>query len=421
MPLINLKRITFWRFGGINFSYFAIWTLIITFLPLWLNRVAHLNTAEAGIVFSTMSIVAIVLEPIYGIIQDKLGLKKYLFAFVIFCLLLIGPFFEYAFIPLINMNVLLGSVLGGSFISLCLYSGVGVVESYCEKSSRANNFEYGHARLFGSIAGGSFAFIGGIMFVKQPNSIFWVCTIAALLLGIILWSVKVNAFEYQKDDKTKNERAYVNKNTILKLFKNKSFWGLCLLIIGSASLYDVFDQQFPNYFVKFFTNQSNGESLFSKLTSTQIFIEAVVMIFMPWIINKIGSKNGLFLFGIILFLRVIGTAFTDEVWLLSFFRLLAAIEMPLMLVSIMKYIVGTFDIRLSATVYMLAFNVAKQLGVAFFSLVMGKLYVIIGFQNTYIVMSLIIIVLVCLGALLMSNDKIDYQKITMNRKIKKVS
>lgn len=93
MPLINLKRITFWRFGGINFSYFAIWTLIITFLPLWLNRVAHLNTAEAGIVFSTMSIVAIVLEPIYGIIQDKLGLKKYLFAFVIFCLLLIGPFF----------------------------------------------------------------------------------------------------------------------------------------------------------------------------------------------------------------------------------------------------------------------------------------------------------------------------------------
>ena len=196
---------------------------------------------------------------------------------------------------------------------------------------------------------------------------------------------------------------------------------MCLLIIGSASLYDVFDQQFPNYFVKFFTNQSNGESLFSKLTSTQIFIEAVVMIFMPWIINKIGSKNGLFLFGIILFLRVIGTAFTDEVWLLSFFRLLAAIEMPLMLVSIMKYIVGTFDIRLSATVYMLAFNVAKQLGVAFFSLVIGKLYVIIGFQNTYIVMSLIIIVLVCLGALLMSNDKIDYQKITMNRKIKKVS
>ncbi|RIP33216.1 MFS transporter [Staphylococcus gallinarum] len=419
--MINIKRITFWRFGGINFFYFAIWTLIITFLPLWLNRVAHLNTAEAGIVFSTMSIVAIVLEPIYGVIQDKLGLKKYLFAFVILCLLLIGPFFEYAFIPLLNMNVFMGSVLGGAFISLCLYSGVGVVESYCEKSSRANQFEYGHTRLFGSVAGGTFAFVGGVMFVQQPNSIFWVCSIAAILLGIILWSIKVKAFDYQKDESTENEREYVNKYTILELFKNKSFWGLCLLIIGSASLYDVFDQQFPNYFVKFFENQSSGESLFSRLTSTQIFIEAVVMLFMPWIINKIGSKNGLFLFGIILFLRVIGTAFTDEVWLLSFFRLLAAIEMPLMLVSIMKYIVGTFDIRLSATVYMLAFNVAKQLGVAFFSLVMGKLYVNIGFQSTYIVMSLIIIVLVCLGALLMNNDKVGYRKIEINRRIKKAS
>ena len=167
-----------------------------------------------------MSIVAIVLEPIYGVIQDKLGLKS-ICLHLLFLLTVNRTIFEYAFIPLINMNVLLGSVLGGSFISLCLYSGVGVVESYCEKSSRANTFEYGHARLFGSIAGGSFAFIGGIMFVKQPNSIFWVCTIAALLLGIILWSVKVNAFKYQKDDKTKNERAYVNKNTILKLFKIK--------------------------------------------------------------------------------------------------------------------------------------------------------------------------------------------------------
>lgn len=170
--MINIKSSVFWRFGGVNFFYFAIWTLIITFLPLWLNKEANLDTAEAGIVFATMSIVAIILEPIYGIIQDKLGLKKYLFAFVILCLLFIGPFFEYAFIPLLELNVFLGSIIGGSFISLCLYSGVGVVESYCEKSSRANGFEYGHTRLFGSLAGGAFAFAGGIMFVHNANSIF---------------------------------------------------------------------------------------------------------------------------------------------------------------------------------------------------------------------------------------------------------
>lgn len=403
--MINIKSSVFWRFGGVNFFYFAIWTLIITFLPLWLNKEANLDTAEAGIVFATMSIVAIILEPIYGIIQDKLGLKKYLFAFVILCLLFIGPFFEYAFIPLLELNVFLGSIIGGSFISLCLYSGVGVVESYCEKSSRANGFEYGHTRLFGSLAGGAFAFTGGIMFVHNANSIFWICSISALLLGILLWSIKVKKSDYQKKDDSQNEKPNVNKESIFELFKNKSFWGLCLLIIGSASLYDVFDQQFPNYFVQFFLDSRTGESLFSRLTSTQIFIEAGVMVIMPWIINKIGSKNGLFLYGLVLFVRVVGTAFTDEIWLLSFFKLLAAIEMPLMLISIMKYIVSIFDIRLSATIYMLAFNVAKQLGVAFFSVVMGKLYVEIGFQNTYLIMSVTIIILVCIGTLLMKSDK----------------
>lgn len=209
----------------------------------------------------------------------------------------------------------------------------------------------------------------------------------------------------QKNDDSQNEKSNVNKESIFELFKNKSFWGLCLLIIGSASLYDVFDQQFPNYFVQFFPDSRTGETLFSRLTSTQIFIEAGVMVIMPWIINKIGSKNGLFLYGLVLFVRVVGTAFTDEIWLLSFFKILAAIEMPLMLISIMKYIVSIFDIRLSATIYMLAFNVAKQLGVAFFSVVMGKLYVEIGFQNTYLIMSVTIIILVCIGTVLMKSDK----------------
>src|SRR5699024_7468151 len=163
-------------------------------------------------------------------------------------------------------------------------------ESYTERSSRANNFEYGHARLFGSLAGGLFAFIGGIMFVRNPFSIFWVCTFSAILLGILLWMVKVKKLDYQKDDAVKSEKSYVNKFSILNALKKRSFWGLCLLIIGSASLYDVFDQQFPNYFVSFFTDEANGESLFSRLASTQIFLESGFMVLTPWFINKIGAK-----------------------------------------------------------------------------------------------------------------------------------
>lgn len=417
----KLRKGNFLNFGGLNFFYFTIWTLIITFLPLWLNNEANLDTAQAGIVFATMSVVAIFLEPIYGIIQDKLGLKKYLFAFVVLCLLMIGPFFEFAFLPLLNFNTFLGGIAGGTFLSLCLYSGVGVVEAYTERSSRANNFEYGHARLFGSLAGGAFAFIGGILFVRDPDSIFWICTFSAILLGILLWTVKVNKLDYQKDDTVKDEKSYVNKDSILSVFKNKSFWGLCLLIIGSASLYDVFDQQFPNYFVSFFPDPSNGESLFSRLTSVQIFLEAGFMVLAPWFINKIGAKNGLILYGLILFIRIIGTAFSTTPLLLAFWKLLAAIEMPLMLISIMKYIAGVFDVRLSATVYMLGFNVAKQLGVAFFSLFMGSLYVSLGFQNAYIVMSIIVLAFIIPGALLMRSDRTRNQSLIPSENFYQVS
>ncbi|SFP30939.1 oligosaccharide MFS transporter [Salibacterium halotolerans] len=411
----SLKNSTFWNFGGINFFYFTVWTLIITFLPLWLNDQANLSTAEAGIVFSTMSVVAIFLEPVYGVIQDKLGLRRHLFAFVVLCLLMIGPYFEFAFIPLLQFNVVFGSIAGGAFLSLCLYSGVGVVEAYTERSSRASNFEYGHARLFGSLAGGAFAFIGGIMFVREPFSVFWVCTISGILLGILLLMVNVRKLDSQRkenepvdtgsEDTKKDEGSHVNKDSILSVFKKRSFWGLCLLIIGSASLYDVFDQQFPNYFVSFFPDEANGESIFSRLASVQIFMEAGFMVLAPWFINKIGAKNGLILYGLILFVRVIGTALSTTPALLALWKLLAAIEMPLMLVSIMKYIVNVFDVRLSATVYMLGFNVAKQLGVAFFSVFMGSLYTSLGFQNAYIIMSIIVLALVIPGGLLMRSDK----------------
>jgi OHS family lactose permease-like MFS transporter len=319
--------------------------------------------------------------------------------------LFIGPFVTYAFIPLIQFNSVFGAFVGGAYLSLCLNGGVGVVESYIERSSRANDFEYGHVRLFGSLAGGTASFIGGIMFVQNPYSIFWAATCSAIILGVLLWAVRIRKLDYEKNDSKKDEQAYVNRQNIFNVFKNKSFWGLCLLIIGSACMYDVFDQQFPNYFAGFFGDESAGQSFFSRVVSVQIFMEAGFMLITPWFVNKIGAKKGLMLYGLILFVRVLGCAFFTQIWMLTFWRLLAALEMPLMLVSIMKYITSVFDVRLSATVYMLGFNFAKQVGVTIFSSVLGNMYISYGFHNAYIFLSIMILVLVLIGSALMSDDK----------------
>ncbi|KAB8130749.1 MFS transporter [Gracilibacillus oryzae] len=401
----NLKQLKFWNFGGMYYFYFMIWALIFAFLPFWLNNVAELSTSVAGLVFSAMAITALILEPIYGIIQDKLGLKKYLFGFVVLCLLFIGPFVQYAFIPLLETNAIFGAIIGGAYLSLCLNGGVGVVEAYIERSSRASNYEYGHVRLFGSLAGGTAAFIGGIMFVRNPYSIFWACTVSAVLLGVLLWTLRVkNTADEPNASAEKEAEEPVTKENILQVFKNRSFWGFAIMMIGIATMFDVFDQQFPNYFASFFTDESQGELVFSRITSVQIFMEAGFMVIAPWFINKIGAKNGLILAGVVLFIRILGSAFLTEVWLLAFWKLLAAVEMPLMLVSIMKYITGVFDVRLSATVYMLGFNFSKQVGITVFSYVMGLLYSEIGFQNGYIALSVFVLTFVIAGALIMRSE-----------------
>lgn len=92
------------------------------------------------------------------------------------------------------------------------------------------------------------------------------------------------------------------------------------------------------------------------------------MIFAPALVNKIGAKKGLLLFGVLTFIRIAGSAIFTSITMLSIFRLIAAFEMPLMLVSVMKYITQVFDVRLSASVYLLGFNLAKQLAIVIFHL-----------------------------------------------------
>lgn len=87
------------------------------------------------------------------------------------------------------------------------------------------------------------------------------------------------------------------------------------------------------------------------MTSSQVALEFLLMLPMPWVINKIGARNGLIAYGVILALRILGSALVPNLTLIIVLRLLAGLEMPLLLISIMKYIAGAFDLRLYATVY----------------------------------------------------------------------
>jgi OHS family lactose permease-like MFS transporter len=114
--LESLRRGVFWNYGGLFFFYFAIWQLAFTFLPLWLAR-EGMGTGAIGVVSTVSAITALALQPVYGFLQDRLGFKKYLFAFVVLCAAFMGPFFVFVFQPLIGVNEYLAAIVGGVFLS----------------------------------------------------------------------------------------------------------------------------------------------------------------------------------------------------------------------------------------------------------------------------------------------------------------
>ncbi|MEG3616129.1 oligosaccharide MFS transporter [Isoptericola haloaureus] len=409
--LHSLKKPVFWNIGGLFFFYFAIWQLVMTFLSLWLEEEAGMTSGNIGLVFSVIALVAFALQPPYGYIQDRLGFRKHLFAFVVVCGALMGPFFAFVFLPIVETNQVLGAVVAGAFLALVLNAGVSVVETFNERSSRANGFEYGHVRLFGSLAGATASLVGGFIWASNPDNIWWAATFSAVVLGALLLVMRTpkpgdaGYTALAADGGADATKDAVDRSAFRTLLKDRSFVGFMVLMFGTAALYDVFDQQFPIYFAEHATAVADPQVLFSRVVFVQILLEAAVMIAMPFLINRIGAKWGLVAFAGVLVIRVLGSAFIVNTEMLVLWRLLAAIEMPLMLVSVMKYITRMFDVKISASAYMIGFSMSKAAGVFIFSWLFGLSYDAIGFSASYIVMGVVVVTVTVIAMVLMRDDR----------------
>ncbi|MCT6889143.1 MAG: oligosaccharide MFS transporter [Lactobacillus sp.] len=396
------KNKHFWGFPFTHFSYFFIWATIYGYLTLWMEQVGHLNGAQSGLVFSMMAGISLIFQPFFGVISDKLLFKKNLILTIAAVAILIGPYFQWVFIPLLHINSFLVALVTGTFLSFILNGGVSVIEQYVQRASLANGFEYSHSRLGGSLAGIVASLVAGRIFLWKPNSIFWMCTIAAIILVcLLLFSDKINLDNASAAGDTSNS---LDLKTVGAVFKNMNFWVLSIFYMGASAIFDVFDQQFIIFFKTFFHTAAQGTLVYSYMTSGQTIIEFFLMFPMPWIINKIGSRNGLIAYGFLTCIRILGSALSPSWGWVVFFRLIAGLEMPLLLTSIMKYIAGAFDIRIYATVYALASNFAKQISVFIFSTVAGNLYDKIGYQHTYVAMGIFVFLVTLFAAFTLKKE-----------------
>ncbi|OAB47144.1 MFS transporter [Paenibacillus antarcticus] len=403
---MTTSKVLYWKLSAYFFFFFFTWSASYSLFSIWLGTELNLNGATVGAIFSINAIFALCMQPLYGYISDKIGLKKNILFFISLLLVLVGPFYIYVYGPLLQYNWVLGAIVGGLYLGVAFLAGIGAIESYIEKVSRKYNFEYGKSRMWGSLGWAAATFFAGQIFNVNPNINFWVASASAVILVGIIVSIKIEMSD------TDVERAKsVNLKSVGELFLLKDFWFFMLYVLGVTCVYSVYDQQFPIYFSSMFETAAQGNQVYGYLNSLQVFLEAGMMFCAPFIVNKLGAKKSLILAGSLMAFRIIGSGMVDGSIGISSMKMIHALELPIMLIAVFKYLASNFDTRLSSILYLVGFQFATQVGASILSPIAGGLYDSAGFRNTYLIMGAFVLFFTILSIFTLKKDPIVQEKV----------
>lgn len=392
--------------------FFGSWGIWWSFFQIWLTNPDSglgLNGAEVGQIYSVNSIGTMAIMALYGAIQDRLALKKNLAIFTAVIQTLVGPFAVWVYRPLLEDHFAVGLVLGAVALSAGFMSAASMLEALSEKFSRAFNFEYGQARMWGSFGYAGVALVAGFLFNIDPALNFWLGSAFgfANLLVLVFWPTPTE----RADADVTADGAPEDKpgpREMLGLLRMKDLWMIIFIVLLTWTFYTVFDQQmFPDFYTGLFNSKETGQQAYGVLNSVQVFLEAIMMGLVPVLMRKIGVRNTLLCGFAVMFIRIGGCAVLDGPVAISLIKMLHAPEVALCILPIFRYFTLHFNPRLSATLYMIGFNITSQLGVVAFSPGLGSLRDNIGYQPTFLIIAGVVGVAAVLGWLLLAKDHED--------------
>ncbi|MCB5725159.1 oligosaccharide MFS transporter [Mitsuokella jalaludinii] len=378
--------------------FFAGWGIWWSFFQIWLTTKQGFTGAQVGTIYSFGCAVSLVLMFVYGSLQDKLGMKKTLLRFFITCQIFVGPFFTWVYAPMLAANFYVGAAIGAVYLSVSFLAACPVLEAVTERLSRRYSFEYGQARAWGSFGYAVSALCAGFLFTMNPNLIFWTGSAVAVIELIVLLALKPenNASlceQYEVRLESLKESKTPSFGEIIGVFKLVEVWKMIVFVIMSWTFYTVFDQQmFPEFFTRFFSTPGAGQQAYGVLNSIEVFLEFLMMGLVPILMRKIGVRKAILLGCTIMIVRIGGCGLVTNPLGVAIIKLLHAPETALFILAIFRYFTLHFDTRISATLYMVGFQIAAQVGQIIFSTPLGALHDSIGYQSTFLVISGIVCV-----------------------------
>jgi len=381
---------------GFVYIYFFAQAMSISLLAVWLGQTLGLSGTEAGIVFAANAFAAMCSQPIYGFVSDRVGTRRNILWTVAALVALSGLFFPYLYAPLLKTNILLGAAVGGLYLGITFTAGSYAIESYVDRIGRRDGFEYSRVRLWGSLGFASAAAFSGRIYNIDPGINFALASLAggAMLALLALTAAKRGG----PGAPGASGKEGVKLADAFALLRMRGFWRFMVFVLGVTNLYLVFDQQFSRYFASLFPDPKTGVAMFGYLNSAQIFLEAGGLFLAPLLVRRIGAKNGLLLAGSIMLVRIAGSGLAVGPVSISAMKLLHSVELPILAVSLFRYIARHFDNRLAATVYMVGVSFGHSIGIFALSSLAGVGYDRIGFPATYLILAGLGLVFLVLSA-----------------------
>ena len=393
----------FYRVGSLEIlMFFAGWGIWWSFFQIWLTTKQGFTGAQVGTIYSFGSAVALVLMFVYGSLQDKLGLKKTLMIAMVGCQVLLAPFFTWIYVPMLQSNFYVGAMVGAVYLAVSYLAACPVFEAVTERMSRRYSFGYAISAL-----------AAGFLFTMNPYLVFWTGSAVSLLLLIVLLTVK-------PEDNPQNLEQFENKTAseqgaktptmkeIFSVFGILDVWKMIVFIILSWTFYTVFDQQmFPEFFTRFFATPEQGQQAYGVLNSIEVFLEFLMMALVPILMKKIGIRKSILLGCLIMICRIGGCGLASTPLGIGCIKLLHAPETAIFILAIFRYFTLHFDTRISATLYMVGFQIAAQVGQIVFSTPLGSLRDSIGYQSTFLTISGIVMVATVYAFFILKKDDKD--------------
>jgi OHS family lactose permease-like MFS transporter len=378
------KRRNYVLLSAFLFLFFFAQAGAMSFLAIWLKGPIGLSGAQAGTVFSANFVAAMICQPIYGYFSDRMGLRRHVPLFIACMVSLCGLFFTLVYTPLLRANLFAGAAVGGLYLGLTFVAGSFALESFVDRVGRRYGFEYSRARLWGSLGFASAALFSGRLYNLDPRINFTLASAAGVLLIPIILSTRITP---DPNDTAVAGEAPLSPRESFSVLAQRRFWSFMVLILGVTNLYLVYDQQFPVYFASMFSTVADGNVMFGYLNSAQIFVEAGMLLVAPLIVMRTGAKNGLMIASGIMILRIAGSALATGPLTISACKMLHSVELPILAVSLFRYIAYHFDSRFASIIYLVGVSFGHSLGLALLSPVVGKSYDQFGFPATYMMIA----------------------------------